>query len=422
MRHTSRYVMASLYAGMTTSKRPDGNSIAQENRGAVLRWINRFGGLTSRQAARLVWQDTPSGRQMAQRTLRCLLDHHLILSRRLANGGIVYVLSERGAWALRELGAENVSSRGHRDLRFDKPMHRFLANDYVIDQHLAGRRVWTEFEVQRRLAPVPQITAGKEFKIPDAVIEMPQGLTWVEVENAYKGPERIRQLIRVAKQLFAKPRANASNAPDNSSRYTEMLFISPDILRLIAVLRQIDDAWDREEVDQDIAARLWLVEVSMSPGFIWGGVQRTVSAFDYILGNAGIEFERRRQVAVRDLLAKYEREFRVDDQLLWPLIIQVLASLDIEFDALNSTFTQQARDYDELLESPVGDRLPRSDAIVYLSSLDAAVRGIDIGFNRDSFRAVCDGVPLIPRPTFLLDASGKSPPQDDGHPSRSLYP
>lgn len=389
----------------------------------MLRWINRFGGLTSRQAARLVWQDTPSGRQMAQRTLHCLLDHHLILSRRLANGGIVYVLNGRGAWALRELGVENVSARGHRDLSFDKPLHRFLANEYAIDQHLSGRRIWTEHEVQRRLAPVPQLSAKTEFRIPDAVIESPKGLVWVEVENAYKGPERIRPLMDVAKQLFAGAPVPPKHNLDSRAQYTEMRFISPDILRLIAVLRQVNDAWDQGEIDQDIAVRLQLSEVSMSSGLVWGGVRRTVSAYDLILGTAGIEPERRRQKTARELLARHEGEFRdIDDQLLWPLFIHVLISLDIELEALNPAFTQQARDYDELLESPTpGERIPRPDVIAYLSRLDAAVRRVDIGFNRDTFKAVSDRAPLIPRPTFMLAASEAPSPQDDDHPPRSLY-
>lgn len=389
---------------MTDIKRRDGNLIAQENRGAVLRWINRFGGLTSRQAARLVWQNTPSGIQMAQRSLRRLLDHHMLLPRRLPNGGIIYVLSERGAWALRDLGVEEASARGHRDLRFDKPMHRLLANDFVIDQHLAGRRIWTEFEIQRQRAPVPKISATTEFRIPDAVFELPDGLVWVEVENAYKGPERIRQLIKVAKQLLAKPSANASNVPNSSPRYAGMMFISPDILRLIAVLRQINDAWMREEIDQDIAVNLGLVEVSMSSGFVWGGAGEIVTAYNFILGSTGIKAEQRRQADIRKLLATYEGKFHnIDDPLLWSLFIDVLVALDILLEELIPAFTLQAGDYDDLVESPpLEGQFPREDVIDYLSRLDAVARHIDIGFNRASFRAVSDGVPLLPRPTFVL--------------------
>lgn len=149
-----------------------------------------------------------------------------------------------------------------------------------------------------------------------------------------------------------------------------------------------------------------------------------MSAYDFILGSNGIEAEHRQQDAIRKLLATYEGEFHyINDQLLWPLFIRVLLALDIELEALSPAFTLQVGDYDDLLEStPLEGQLPRADVIAYLSRLDAAARRIDIGFNRDTFKAICDGVPLIPRPIFALGTPGMSPPQKDDRPQRSLYP
>jgi len=43
--------------------------IATENDLAVLKWIHRFGGLSTRQLARLHWENKRSGLRMAQRTV-----------------------------------------------------------------------------------------------------------------------------------------------------------------------------------------------------------------------------------------------------------------------------------------------------------------------------------------------------------------
>lgn len=386
---------------MTDTQRRDGNIVAEQNREAVLHWLHRFGGLTTRQLGRLVWPGGDAGMRMAQITTRGLIDDKLILRRPLRTGGAVYVISEAGARYLRALGLRDISSRGHRDLGFDKPLHRFLANEHTIDQHLAGRKVWTEFEVQRRRAPVPKIIVNRSSKIPDGVFESPGGLIWLEVENAFKSQARIQELVTVARELFSGTGpCQGSTDSDTGRGYSGMLFLSSDTLRLTAILRCINQAWDNEKIDQDIALKITLAEASMSSGYVWNGIIRSISAYTFLID---LERIKNRQAAIRKLLGKYESDFvYVDNQGLWTLFIQVLGCLDVDIENISSTIRSGAADYDELLEARVIIDPPHFEQIrAYLTTLDRAIRTTDIDINRECFEALCDGVPLLPKPPFV---------------------
>ncbi|HHJ15022.1 MAG TPA: hypothetical protein ENJ79_11740 [Gammaproteobacteria bacterium] len=269
---------------MAHSKRPDGYETAQANRHQVLRWLNRFGGLTTSQLSRLVWPDMSSGQRMAQRTIHALKKGGLVIRRQLPNGGSTYVLSERGSRLLRELGVTTASARGQRDLKFEKPMHRFICNEFAIDRHLEGLRIWTEFEIQRQQAPTPRITVGRHRKIPDLITQANDVyLSWVEVENAYKSQSRLLELVTVADRLLGPRDGFEIRSKHAEGFFTNMVFVASNLSRLIAVSRCFSVAFEKHLISWDIARDIELVAVSMTERLRWSGTVGTVTLETFLI-------------------------------------------------------------------------------------------------------------------------------------------
>jgi len=74
----------------------------EQNTLAILTFLHRFGWLTSRMIAALIWPEAKQGAAMARRTVRALAEQKLILKRALPEGGDCYVLSASGARWLSE--------------------------------------------------------------------------------------------------------------------------------------------------------------------------------------------------------------------------------------------------------------------------------------------------------------------------------
>ncbi len=331
---------------MTYSKRPDGNIVAEQNREATVRWLHRFGGLTTRQLARLVWPGMSAGMRMAQITIRSLLDDRLVLVRSLHNGGSIYVLGDNGARLLRKLGVDGASARGHRDLVFKKPMHRFIANEFLIDQHQEGLRIWTEFEVQRRLAPVPEIIFKSQPKLPDGVIDNDSYLSWVEVENSFKSRERLGSLVQVANHLFGTPDGGRISKNDVHGQYDTLVFVSHRRERLLSVLRCLQEALDNRTITGDVLRHIDLVHVSMSTGFIWGGPISNVSAEVFLTTLAK---RSRIQSELRNLLKSYGNDLQIiTDQGLWELFVESRRCSEIPFEDMPFELRARAPDYDSM--------------------------------------------------------------------------
>jgi len=267
---------------MTQQSIPDGRLVAVQNEQAVLHWLHRFGGLTTRQLARLVWPGKSAGQRMAQRTIGRLETQGLVLKRSLFTGGKIYVISERGARLLREMGTQNVSSRGHRDLSFHKPTHRMIANDFLIDwlnneivKETPDHRIWTEFEVQHRLAPYPDISIGGKLKIPDGMIQQDDYLIWIEVENSYKGPREIGRLMSTARLLLEnKDQSYLFKKDGTYYRIYRFFFILPNDQRVSAItnaIYQSDLSFDALNY-----VELWRVEISS--GLVWRGIRGSITA------------------------------------------------------------------------------------------------------------------------------------------------
>lgn len=261
---------------MTQQNIPDGRLVAEQNDQAVLHWLHRFGGLTTRQLARLVWPGKSAGQRMAQRTIGRLEKQRLVLERSLFTGGKIYVLSEGGARLLRELGTPDVSARGHRDLSFRKPMHRMIANDFLIETHnklvqnaVTNAKIWTEFEVQRRLAPYPVVAIRKRLKIPDGIIQQDNNVIWIEVENAYKSPREIGRVIETAALFFENYYLYDFRHNGVDYSIANFYIVIPTDTRVQATIRAIGQA----NLDLHALEHIFIIKVNMTSGLVWQGIE-----------------------------------------------------------------------------------------------------------------------------------------------------
>lgn len=285
------------------------HEIAARNEQRVLQAIGRFGGLTTRQLGRLFWTGQPAGMRMAQRTCTRLVKRRWILRRSLPNGGLIYVLGQRGARHLRSLGVPNISSRGHRDLKFDTPLHRLICNEVAIDFLLQGKEIWTEFEIQRGLAPVPRIVCQGRTKIPDIVVRVGGVMTWIEVENAVKSQHRLNELACVAEEILEDRDSRVMCPEDYNDAWDSMVFIAVKAERLAAVARAFERFFKDDFILHPVALYTSLHLANMTQGYIWGGLSKPLS-----LSNFLYQIDRYQQY--QECTSKILEHYRIDEKPL----------------------------------------------------------------------------------------------------------
>ena len=190
--------------------RNDGRAIARENEHRILRALNRFGWLRTRDVAALVftkWANKPpafaslaaptatsSAIRMAQRTLRRMRDVRLVLQADGPDGSVISAISEGGA---RMLGATGFPASSGKDLvrSFSAAYfrHRCIANELAIAGVVQGLRVSTEREIARGLWAGGE--AGIAGKRPDALWRDGRRWTWIEVERSRRNAKDYAQLV-----------------------------------------------------------------------------------------------------------------------------------------------------------------------------------------------------------------------------------
>lgn len=317
-----------------------------ENCESALWWIARLGGAHTRQLARLIWPDANCGMRMAQRTIQALLRAQLVLKRPLPNGGALYVLSQRGACTLREDGYAGVSARGQRDLTFAKPRHRLLANEFALDLHLNGYTVWTEFEVQRGVVPVPRIIVNRQPKIPDAIAQAMGEFVWIEVENAYKSQSRLWELVIVAKRILSPSKGYFVSKDMIKGRYNRMTFLATEMDRLFDVFRRLVDGVERDFIDLDVLQKIEFVYAEMSSGYVWHGIVGTKCASEiYLRWQSRKTIKQSLQLLFDDWNISSTGLSRRD---LWQLFGEIVPAINMQLSVLDDLLGVEIDDYSDL--------------------------------------------------------------------------
>lgn len=258
---------------MKDNKHIDGKIIAQQNEELMLYWLFRFGGLSTRELTAILWPDAKD-LQMSQRTIRRLLAKNFVLKRPIFTGGNIYVISEGGARYLRKCGYSNISSRGHRDLNFNKPTHRIISNNFLINWHQEISKnnpehsFWTEFEIQRRVAPFPLIKISNKEKIPDGIIQVGNWINWIEVENSYKGPHEIQRLMETADHFFNRNTPFYFHHKDKEYKVDGLDFVLPDQ----KTFRRIANALIKHNLNTNTLKKVHLYLIDISPSLVWNRI------------------------------------------------------------------------------------------------------------------------------------------------------
>lgn len=240
----------------------DKRIIGERNTLAILTNLNRFGWLTSRMISVLVWPTAKQAPAMARRAVKTLADEKLILRRPLPDGGDCYTLSAAGARMLSE--ATGLTARSGASLPLGNTVHRACANWYVIGHILDGTTVWTEHEIQTGVAPVVSVDA----KVPDALLETPFGLIWVEVENAWKNRSERSKVVRFSSRYLPVSNRLAELAPDVYLVRVAIVGTNVDALR--AMCRTFNEAFLQGDISESQAADVELVLLPVDKSLVGG--------------------------------------------------------------------------------------------------------------------------------------------------------
>lgn len=230
----------------------------------VLMALARLGYATTRQLAKVVWwRCDESTRKMCGRTLRWLLRHGFIVTKRdgdSVNCEMLAAVTAAGATWLAEHGDPLPGGKAHaRDWLRHAHSHRTACNSvYAACGHLfPDTCAWSELEIRAGMSPITQLpyyledsaTGNLEMlnKIPDVLVELADGrLAWVEVENSWRSDKDLAKVV-------ASMRAMAAD-----KRIAEVRFVitAPGAKTIGTRLRKAlthgpDSAWPRQRRELD---------------------------------------------------------------------------------------------------------------------------------------------------------------------------
>jgi hypothetical protein len=231
----------------------DKRLVGERNRLSLCRYLHRFGWLTSRMVARLVWGDASQAWPMARRTLKALQDDNMVIKRALPQGGDAYLLSAKGARFLNE--REGMDASTGQGLAIGNPVHRACSNWFLIDALLKGWKVITEHEIATDRSPV-RVLDGKQ---PDGILLGEGEAIWVECENAWKSTSARRSVVSFCSRHLDQDKMSMIT-PDHPLRQVAIVTTNTDALRHMAA------SFQQAYRDQAIReAQLQLVNVALLP-------------------------------------------------------------------------------------------------------------------------------------------------------------
>lgn len=188
-------------------KQPTARERALANRLRVLQAVAEHGHLRCADLAAACWPGARYGEQMAQRTVRGLVESGELLARRNAHGGLSYVLTRPGAGALEVRG---IAARHGLDLasvRGSTFTHHALTSRWCIHKRSQGFAAFHEYAVVNGQAPVSaQQLIERYGKLPDAVLVRGERLWLAETESAPKSTQELMRIAALAEHVGRKVR------------------------------------------------------------------------------------------------------------------------------------------------------------------------------------------------------------------------
>jgi hypothetical protein len=252
----------SLFAQAALAPAPDSEAeatpldkriIGERNRLTLCRYLHRFGWLTSRMVARLIWGDKSQAWPMARRTLKALQDDGMAIKRAIPQGGDAYLLSAKGARFLNE--REGLDASSGQSLALGNPVHRACSNWYLIDALRNGWEVITEHEISTDRSPV-RVLDGKQ---PDGILLGEGEAVWVECENAWKSTAARRSIVTFCSRHLDQDNMTMIT-PDYPLRQVVVVATNMDALRHMAASFQ--QAYREQTISE---GALQMINVSLLP-------------------------------------------------------------------------------------------------------------------------------------------------------------
>lgn len=204
----------------------DKRIVGERSRANLLHFIHRFGWLTSRMCAALVWTSAAQGWPMARRTLKAMLEEGLLIKRAVPGSGTdAYLLSAKGARLLRDMTGAEASSG--QSMTLGNPVHRACSNWALIDAITQGCEVVTEHEIAADRAAVRVI----DGKVPDGLVLYAGGdASFLEVENSWKAAKG-REAIATFCSRHLDQQTMTQVAPEHWLRKVQVVTTNMDALR-----------------------------------------------------------------------------------------------------------------------------------------------------------------------------------------------
>ncbi|CAM8635926.1 hypothetical protein MCEMSEM22_00790 [Comamonadaceae bacterium] len=245
----------------------DKRIIGERNRLTLCRYLHRFGWLTSRMLACLVWGDASQAWPMARRTLKALQNDGLVIKRALPQGGDAYLLSAKGARLLNE--REGLDACSGQSLTLGNPVHRACSNWYLIYALRNGWQVITEHEISTDRSPV-RVLDGKQ---PDGILLGEGEAVWVECENSWKSTTARRSVVAFCSRHLDQDNMTMIT-PDYPLRQVAVVSTNMDALRHMCASFQ--QAYREQTIRE---GQLQMVNVALLP------ISRSLVPSDQVDGN-----------------------------------------------------------------------------------------------------------------------------------------
>lgn len=173
-----------------TQQPQDKRIVGEQQRIGVCRYLFRFGWLTSRMVAALVFDHAAQAWPLARRCVKSMLDDGLVIKRALPQGATeVYLLSAKGARLLKEL--EGLDASSGQGLVLGNSVHRACSNWHLIKAILNGWEVITEHEISTDRCPV-RVLDGKTV---DGILLGEGEAIVLECENAWKAVKERNKIV-----------------------------------------------------------------------------------------------------------------------------------------------------------------------------------------------------------------------------------
>lgn len=263
-----------------------GRTVAAQNELKVLRTLRHFGYLRRKEIGKSVWPSTSeqTGYIMACRTVARLVDANKIKSKPDSLGGEAFILTNKGATTLRDMGFE---TQDGYDFSVDGPQfyHRMLGTNYLLEKKINQDTVFGEYAILRGWSPLDLSLVKQQFhKVPDGVIlhsgsslglrEGVYSIDWIEVESGFKPYEDVKKAL----MLVSK---NAQFSPSGNLMLNKLVFVYDNRQshenRLMQYLKRFLD--ENRQLDPSLVLdTILMVRCFIDMPLVWHGMQELTAA------------------------------------------------------------------------------------------------------------------------------------------------